>query len=713
MSDDTSVDYSADIDWIEEAITKKYFKYYEFENFNNIQEIGSGGFGKVFRASWKNSGQYLALKTFFNFDDATIKGIARELKLQREVDFHNNIIRFFGITKYEPESENNLLNLNRYSFVMEYADNGTLRKYLKNNFDSITWKDKLNMAYQLASAVSCLHNEGIVHSDLHSNNILVLKNKIKLADFGLSKRIEETSSRQSFKLFGVIPYIDPKRLMDQEYKLNEMSDIYSVGVLLWELSSGKPPFYNDGEAYDIGLVVEILQGIREEPIPDTPEAYVALYTECWNKEPVLRPAISEVLDQLKAIIFSVDETNENDLYNTVSQHQEDGQSKQGGQENKNNEESIDDENSSFVNSLLIGIIADELSNLIFNGEKKLEVSTICNSCEVYNIKSVEVYKWLLDNQYDPNHIFLLGAFNYLGIGTDVNKEKAVELYQKAAGLGHSVAQYNLACIYKEGKVVYRDNEKVFNLLKKSSEGEYLNAINMLGECYHKEIGTDIDKEKAFELYQKAANLGHSVAQYNLARMYRNGDGVDKDNDKAFEFATKSAEGKNLNGINLLGIFYSKGVGTSVDKQRAFELYKTASDLGHKSAKSNLAILYKKGEGTEQDYEKAAELYKQLYSEGYSNAFGILLDCFDVDTEEKDEMKETFGGKSTSLINIFIDGMSEEEKLSVHEFVAKLGKPLSIINPIEVVENYKTGEGIFKNAKNLFYRSADEIRKLKN
>ncbi|PKY41965.1 HCP-like protein [Rhizophagus irregularis] len=179
-------------------------------------------------------------------------------------------------------------------------------------------------------------------------------------------------------------------------------------------------------------------------------------------------------------------------------------------------------------------------------------------------------------------------------------------------------------------------------------------------------------------------------------MYRNGDGIDKDNDKAFEFATKSAEGKNLNGINLLGIFYSKGVGTSVDKQRAFELYKTASDLGHKSAKSNLAILYKKGEGTERDYEKAAELYKQLYSEGYSNAFGILLDCFDVDTEEKDEMKETFGGKSTSLINVFIDGMSEEEKLSVHEFVAKLGKPLSIINPIEVVENYKTGEGIFKN-----------------
>jgi serine/threonine protein kinase len=107
---------------------------------------------------------------------------------------------------------------------------------------------------------------------------LVLKNKIKLADFGLSKSIEETSNVQSSKLFGVIPYIDPKRLMDQKYKLNELSDVYSVGVLLWEISSGKQPFCSEGEAYDIGLAFEISQGSREEPIPDTPEAYVTLYT---------------------------------------------------------------------------------------------------------------------------------------------------------------------------------------------------------------------------------------------------------------------------------------------------------------------------------------------------------------------------------------------------------------------------------------------------
>jgi hypothetical protein len=61
------------INWIDEAIAKDYFKYYEFDHFSNFQEIGRGGFGKVYRANWKSSHNYLALKSFFNFDDATIK----------------------------------------------------------------------------------------------------------------------------------------------------------------------------------------------------------------------------------------------------------------------------------------------------------------------------------------------------------------------------------------------------------------------------------------------------------------------------------------------------------------------------------------------------------------------------------------------------------------------------------------------------------------
>ncbi len=67
------------INWIEEAIAKEYLKYYEYKYFSNIKEIGSGGFGKVYRANWKNFGNYLVLKSFFNFNNVTIKEIVTEV----------------------------------------------------------------------------------------------------------------------------------------------------------------------------------------------------------------------------------------------------------------------------------------------------------------------------------------------------------------------------------------------------------------------------------------------------------------------------------------------------------------------------------------------------------------------------------------------------------------------------------------------------------
>ncbi|GBC05095.1 hypothetical protein RclHR1_06020010 [Rhizophagus clarus] len=218
------------------------------------------------------------------------------------VDSHPNIIKFYGLTKLQDKKN--------YELVLEYAEGGTLEKYLRNDAISFEWDNQLRFSKEITSAILWLHDMGIIHGDLHPNNILVHQNTIKLADFGRS--FLKGTDCYNTELLGVVPYMDPKTF-DQKslYKINEKSDIYSLGIIFWELTSRSLPL-NYEKKDRIPLMFDILNGLRERPIPNTNVKFIELYRKCWEYEPNKRPDIHKVNSELSSI------NSENNNIYTVS-----------------------------------------------------------------------------------------------------------------------------------------------------------------------------------------------------------------------------------------------------------------------------------------------------------------------------------------------------------------------------------------------------------
>ncbi|GBB90454.1 hypothetical protein RclHR1_01740031 [Rhizophagus clarus] len=266
--------------------SERSIEWIPYSQFTNVVEIAEGGFGIIYCAI--RGQQNVILKKFKNSQD-TSKYFLNELKSNQTCfESKHHIIRTHGITK-DPKSGD-------YMLVMQFASGGDLHNWLQKKFAEIKWnKDKLIILWQISEGLETIHKARYVHRDFHSGNILhdlfhnnsqerfKKRHQWLIGDLGLSQPINDASNNE---IYGVIPYIAPEIFKGSPF--SKESDVYSMGMIMWELTTGCKPF-SDVE-HDHNLIYKILDGKRPEITEDTPGCYVDLMKSCWDPDPKQRPS---------------------------------------------------------------------------------------------------------------------------------------------------------------------------------------------------------------------------------------------------------------------------------------------------------------------------------------------------------------------------------------------------------------------------------------
>ncbi|XP_042427559.1 leucine-rich repeat receptor protein kinase HPCA1-like isoform X1 [Zingiber officinale] len=278
-------------------------------NFSEANEIGSGGYGKVYRAILTD-GQIIAIK---RAQQGSMQG-AHEFKTEIELlsrVHHKNLVDLVGFCFEKGEQ----------MLVYEYIPNGTLRENLSGSLGiRLDWKNRLRIALGSARGLAYLHelaNPPIIHRDVKSPNILLDENlNAKVADFGLSKLVSDSEKGHvSTQVKGTLGYLDPEYYMTQQ--LSEKSDVYSFGVVMLELITGRQPIEKgkyivrevrtaidgrDQEYYGLKNMVDPV--LRNMGHIIGFRRFVELAMRCLEETAANRPTMNQIVKEIETIIHT-------------------------------------------------------------------------------------------------------------------------------------------------------------------------------------------------------------------------------------------------------------------------------------------------------------------------------------------------------------------------------------------------------------------------
>eukprot|EP00192_Tetraselmis_astigmatica_P009836 CAMPEP_0117696656 /NCGR_PEP_ID=MMETSP0804-20121206/28794_1 /TAXON_ID=1074897 /ORGANISM="Tetraselmis astigmatica, Strain CCMP880" /LENGTH=827 /DNA_ID=CAMNT_0005510819 /DNA_START=522 /DNA_END=3005 /DNA_ORIENTATION=+ len=264
-----------------------------FSEITLISRVGQGSFGEVWHGRW--NGTDVAVKRVWGLMESIEEAVNAARDFDREISLlsrirHPNVVMFLGACSVAPD----------VALVMEYCPRGTLYRLLHRTTTPLPLPLRVRMATHVARGMLALHSARprVIHRDLKSANLLVSSSyEIKVCDFGLSRTMENAAaclSNRSQSSFGTVEYAAPEVLRGEPY--SEKCDIWSFGVVLWELLMRQRPYSNAG--HSVSVIAGVSLGrLSLAPLPDGVATPVLqeLICQCCQQDPGRRPSFAEIL----------------------------------------------------------------------------------------------------------------------------------------------------------------------------------------------------------------------------------------------------------------------------------------------------------------------------------------------------------------------------------------------------------------------------------
>jgi serine/threonine-protein kinase len=261
--------------------------------FSVEKELGSGAMGSVYRARYTKTGQRVAIKIIapgLAGSDKAMDRFKREAEILKQLK-HPNIVRLYAHGKFHGTP----------FYAMEYIDGESLDHVMARR-GRISWEEVAAMGQQLCSALQHAHEQGIIHRDLKPSNLMMLPDgTLKLTDFGIAKDLDGTQLTSANCTVGTAAYMSPEQCRG-ERDLTHKSDLYSLGVLFYELITGHKPFRAETP---MDMFLMHVQGQVERPsreVLDLPVWFDTLICQLLEKKPEQRPlnaaAVAEALNRI-------------------------------------------------------------------------------------------------------------------------------------------------------------------------------------------------------------------------------------------------------------------------------------------------------------------------------------------------------------------------------------------------------------------------------